>query len=415
MTDAADRQLAAQYEAFPYPQRDPREEARRLIVGSPSHLREIDHWIFGSRRPASTPLRALVAGGGTGDGTIMLAQQMAWAGRPGSVTWLDRSGTARQIAEARAAARNLDNIRFEEGSLLELEGSGLGPFDYIDCCGVLHHLPDPLAGLRSLASVLAPDGGMGLMVYAPHGRTGVYMLQDALRLLAPADEAPAARVDAARRLWRQVPETAWLKRNPWLTDHISGGDAGLYDLLLNSRDAAFTVPALDALVRAAGLRIACWVEPVRYDPDVYLPDPKLRARTAGLDAVQRAALAEAITGNMGIHIVYCVRADASVPEPPWTAPQAVPVLREMDGPTLAKGLPKDGTLPCTFDGLRVSLPLPRLANAILQRVDGRRCFGAIADELAANGVPREQFWRDLPALRRSMEAMNRLLIVAPPA
>ncbi|MFC7475920.1 class I SAM-dependent methyltransferase [Dankookia sp. GCM10030260] len=415
MTDAADRQLAAQYEAYPYPARDPREESRRLIVGSPSHLREIDHWIFGSRRPATTPLRALVAGGGTGDGTIMLAQQMAWAGRPGSVTWLDRSGAAKGIAEARAAARKLDNIRFAEGSLLELAGSGLGPFDYIDCCGVLHHLPDPLAGLRSLVSVLAPGGGLGLMVYAPHGRTGVYMLQDALRLLAPAEEAPAARVDAARRLWRQVPETAWLKRNPWLTDHVSGGDAGLYDLLLNPRDVAFSVPALDALVRAAGLRIACWVEPVRYDPDVYLPDPKLRARTAGLDPVQRAALAEAITGNMGIHIVYCVRAGDPVAEQPWTDPEAVPVLREMDGPTLAKGLPKDGTLPCSFDGLRVSLPLPRLANAILQRVDGRRSFGAIADELAANSVPREQVWRELPALRRSMEAMNRLLIAAPRA
>jgi SAM-dependent methyltransferase len=413
MTDAADRQLAAQYEAFPYPARDPREEAKRLIVGSPSHLREIDHWIFGSRRPANTPLRALVAGGGTGDGTIMLAQQMAWAGRPGSVTWLDRSGAARQVAEARAATRRLDNVRFEEGSLLELAGSGLGPFDYIDCCGVLHHLPDPLAGLKSLASVLAPGGGMGLMVYAPHGRTGVYMLQDALRLLAPTEEPPAARVDAARRLWKQVPETAWLKRNPWLTDHISGGDAGLYDLLLNPRDVAFTVPALDALVRAAGLRIVCWVEPVRYDPDAYLPDPRLRARTAALDPVRRAALAEAITGNMGIHIVYCVRADATVPDQPWTDPEAVPVLREMDGPTLAKGLPKDGTLPVTFDGLRVNLPLPRLANAILQRVDGRRSFGAIADELAANGVSREQFWRDLPALRRSMEAMNRLLIAAP--
>jgi SAM-dependent methyltransferase len=411
--DAADRQLAAQYEAYPYPARDPREEARRLIVGSPSHLREVDHWIFASRRPASTPLRALVAGGGTGDGTIMLAQQLAWAGRPGQVTWLDRSGAARKTAEARAAARGLENIRFEEGSLLDLPGAGLGPFDYIDCCGVLHHLPDPLAGLKALVSVLAPGGGLGLMVYAPHGRTGVYMLQDALRLLAPADEAPAARVDMARRLWRHAPETAWLKRNPWLTDHVSGGDAGLYDLLLNPRDVAFTVPALDALVRAASLRIACWVEPVRYDPDAYLPDPKLRARTAALDPIQRAALAEAITGNMGIHIVYCVRADAPALEPPWDDPAAVPVLREMDGPTLAKGLPKDGTLPVTFDGLRVNLPLPRLAGAILQRVDGRRSFGDIADELAANGVSREQFGKDLAALRRSLEAMNRLLIAAP--
>jgi SAM-dependent methyltransferase len=413
MSDAPDRHLAAQYEAFPYPARDPREEARRLIVGSPSHLREVDHWIFGGRRPASALLRALFAGGGTGDGTIMLAQQMAWAGRPGEVTWLDRSAAARRIAEGRAAARKLGNLRFENGSLLDLAGSGLGPFDYIDCCGVLHHLPDPLAGLRSLASVLAPGGGIGLMVYAPHGRTGVYMLQDALRLLAPEGEAPPARIDLARRLWRQVPETAWLKRNPWLTDHISGGDAGLYDLLLNPRDRAYTVPQLAELVAAAGLRIACWVEPVRYDPDAYLPDPRLRARTAAMTPTERAALAEAVTGNMGIHILYCRRAEEPEPERPWEDPEAVPTLREMDGAALAKGLPRDGTLPVTFDGLRVNLPLPRLAGAILQRVDGRRSFGAIADELAANGVSREAFWRDLAALRRSMEAMNRLLIAAP--
>lgn len=413
MTDAADSQLAAQYEAYPYPARDPRDEAKRLVVGSPSHLREVDHWIFGARRPASQPLRALVAGGGTGDGTIMLAQHLAWAGRPGEVTWLDRSSAARKIAAARAEARKLDNIRFVEGSLLDLPGSGLGPFDYIDCCGVLHHLPDPLAGLRALVGALAPGGGIGLMVYAPHGRTGVYMLQDALRLLAPPEEPPPARVDIARRLWRQAPETAWLRKNPWLTDHISGGDAGIYDLLLNPRDVAFTVPALEALVRAAGLRIACLVEPVRYDPDSYLSDPKLRARTAAMTPIQRAALAEAITGNMGIHIAYCVPADAPEVAPPWEDPEAVPVLREMDGPTLARNLPKDGVLPVSFDGLRVPLPLPRLAAAILQRVDGRRTLGAIADELAANGVAREAFWRDLAALRRGMEAMNRLLLAAP--
>ena len=137
---------------------DPREEAKRLVVGSPSHLREVDHWVFGAHRPASEPLRALVAGGGTGDGAIMLAQHLAWAGRPGEVVWLDRSRAARRIAEARAGARKLGNIRFVEGSLLDLPGSGLGPFDYIDCCGVLHHLPDPLAGLRALAGALAPGG-----------------------------------------------------------------------------------------------------------------------------------------------------------------------------------------------------------------------------------------------------------------
>jgi SAM-dependent methyltransferase len=411
--DATDSRLAAQYEAFPYPQRDPREEAKRLIIGSPSHLREVDHWVFGARRPASRALRALVAGGGTGDGTVMLAQHLAWAGRPGEVTWLDRSAAARRVVEARIAARRLDNVRVVEGSILDLPGSGLGPFDYIDCCGVLHHLPDPAEGLRALLSVLAPGGGLGLMVYAPHGRTGVYMLQDALRLLAPPEAAPAARIDMARRLWRHAPETAWLRRNPWLTDHLSGGDAGLYDLLLNPRDVAFTVPALHALLAGAGLRVACWVEPVRYDPDLFLTDPRLKARAAQLSPLERAALAEAAAGNMGIHVVYGVRQADPPLLPPWDDPAAVPVLREMDGPTVAKALPPNAALPVNFDGLRAALPLPRLAGAILQRVDGRRSLGAIADELAEAGVSREQFAHDLAALRHALERLNRLLLAAP--
>jgi SAM-dependent methyltransferase len=411
MTDAADAALAAQYEAYPYPQRDPRDEAKRLVVGSPSHLREVDHWIFGARRPAATPLKALVAGGGSGDATVMLAQQMATAGRAGRVTWLDRSAAARQVAGARVAARRLDNVAFEEGSILDLPGSGLGPFDYIDCCGVLHHLPDPAAGLRALVSVLAPGGGVGLMVYAPHGRTGVYMLQDALRLVAPADEAPATRVDIAKRLWKQAPETAWLRKNPWITDHLKGGDAGLYDLLLNPRDVAFSVPALAALLEAAGLEIRCLVEPFRYDPDSFLTDPRLRERTARLDPVQRAALAEAASGNMGIHIAYCVRRGQAV-LPDWTDPAAVPVLRELDGQRFAAGIPGDGVLRVAADGLVVPVALPRLAAAIIARVDGVRPVGEIGDALAANGVSREAFARDFAALARALERVNRLLLAA---
>ena len=412
MSDASDAALAAQYESYPYPQRDPRDEAKRLIVGSPSHLREVDHWIFGARRPAAQPLKALIAGGGSGDATLMLAQQMASAGRAGSVTWLDRSAAARKVAGARVAARSLDNVIFEEGSLLDLPASGLGPFDYIDCCGVLHHLPDPLAGLRALVSVLAPGGGVGLMVYAPHGRTGVYMVQEALRLLAPASQPPRERVEVAKRLWRQLPDTNWLRRNPWITDHVKGGDAGIYDLLLNPRDIAFTVPKLAGMVAAAGLEIRCLVEPFRYDPDSFLTDPRLRERTAGLDPVQRAALAEATSGNMGIHIAYCVRAGQAAPAPAWDDPDSVPVLRELDGPKLAATIPADGVLRIAFDGLTVPVALPRLAQAILARVDGQRSIGAIGDELAQMGVSREAFAKDFAAVARAMERVNRLLLAA---
>ena len=413
MTDATDARLAEQYEAYPYPRRDPRDEAKRLIVGSPGHLREIDHWVFGARRPASRPLHALIAGGGTGDATIMLAQQMAREGRAGSVTWLDRSAASLKIAQARAAARGLDNIVWEQRSLLELPGSGLGPFDYIDCCGVLHHLPDPAEGLRALLSVLAPGGGLGLMVYAPHGRTGVYMLQEALRLLAPADEAPAARLDVAKRVMRHLPETAWLRRNGFLDDHVNGGDAGLYDLLLNPRDRAFTVRELHALLAGEGLAVTCWVEPARYDPIPLLPDPRLRARVEALDPIDRAALAETLAGNVSAHIVYCVRRDERVERADPMAPDAVPVLRELSGSELAGGIAPDGTITFVVDGLRLPIALPPLAPAILRLVDGRRSVGEIAAELAQRGTGAEAFERAWRATFGALEKLNRLLLAAP--
>jgi SAM-dependent methyltransferase len=413
MTDATDLRLAGQYEAYPYPMRDPRDEAKRLIVGSPSHIREIDHWIFGAARPASRPLNALVAGGGTGDATIMLAQQMTTPGRPGRVTWLDRSTAALTIAQARAEARKLTNIAWEQRSLLDLPGSGLGPFDYIDCCGVLHHLPDPAEGLRALLSVLAPGGGMGLMVYAPHGRTGVYMMQDALRRLAPPDQTPQQRLDVARRVMKHLPETQWLRHNRNFDDHINGGDAGLYDLLLNPRDRAYTVPELSALLTEAGLRVTCWIEPIRYDPAPLLPDPKLRARLASMDLTERAALAEALAGNMAVHMVYCVRANEPIHHPDPNAATAIPICREIDGETLARGIRPDGILWVNFDGLRIPVALPPLATAILPLIDGQRSVGQIGTILAGRGTKPEGFSKAWSQTFGALERINRVLLAAP--
>jgi SAM-dependent methyltransferase len=412
MTDATDSRLADQYEAYPYPARDPRDEAKRLIVGSPSHLREIDHWVFAARRPRTTPLRALFAGGGTGDGAIMLATHLARENRPGTVTHLDRSTAAQSLARARAAARGL-TIDFHHASLLDLETSGLGPFDYIDCCGVLHHLPDPAAGLRALLSVLAPGGGMGLMLYAPHGRTGVYMLQDALRALAPPEHPPAARLDVARRVMRHLPETAWLRRNTYFGDHIDGGDAGLYDLLLNPRDRAYTVTKMASLISGAGLAITSFMEPMRYDPAAFLPDPKLRARIAEMAPIQRAALAEDLAGNMSTHVLYVARTNEQPAPPDPMAPTAIPVAREMPAAELARNIRPDGVLPFLFDGLRVPVALPPLAAAILRLIEGQRTVAAIRDHLAARGTTPHAFDRAWRQTFDALSATNRILLAAP--
>jgi hypothetical protein len=107
-----------QYEAYPYPARDPVDEAKRLIVGSPSNPVEVDHMIFGGKRNWKKPFRALFAGGGTGDALIMMAQKLSTAKCPAEITYLDMSTASRKVAEARAKARGLTNITFITGDLM---------------------------------------------------------------------------------------------------------------------------------------------------------------------------------------------------------------------------------------------------------------------------------------------------------
>ncbi len=371
-----------QYEAYPYPARDPKDERTRLIAGSPSNLAEIDHYVFAGRGDFAKPFRALVAGGGTGDAAIMLAQHLSdgsrehGGGSPGEVVYLDLSDAAREIAEARAEQRGLTNISFHRGSLLELPQLGLGSFDYIDCCGVLHHLEDPPAGLKSLAEALRPAGGMGLMVYAPHGRTGVYPAQAMLRDLGkdlPLDE----RVVLARRLLDALPASNWLRRNPFLGDHKKS-DAELVDLLLHTRDRAYSVAQVGALVAGAGLRLVSFIEPARYEPGSYLKDAVLLKRLAALDPLARAAFAEDLAGNIKKHIFYVVK-DGNGADTVARAdgPDVVPVMREVPGPDLARAVAKGGRIVAEFDGLSLKLALPRLAAPILTRVDGRATLGGI--------------------------------------
>jgi len=403
--------VRAQYEALPYPPRDPREEAIRLITGTPSHILEINHYLFAGRLNFNRPFRALVAGGGTGDACIMLAQQMADRRCPGEVVYLDLSTASREVCEARAKARGLRNIQFLTGSLLDLPTMNIGTFDYIDCTGVLHHLPDPTAGIQALASVLQPEGGMGVMLYGQYGRTGVYPLQEILRTIAPPSMAIEDRIAMAKRLMRFLPTTNLFRRNPYLNDHVTGGDAGLYDLLLHSCDRAYTVPEIGTLASSAGLRVVAFLEPVRYEPATYMSDPVIARQASSLPLMERAAFAERLAGNLRTHVFYATRANYDTVARPEDT-QAIPVLREMDAHKLAAGLQPGQPLVANLDGFPWRAQLPALAPRIIAQIDGRRSVAEIYTSLGAQGgLPQwDDFYAQFEDLYVKLHGVNHLLL-----
>lgn len=403
--------VRAQYEALPYPPREPRDEAIRLITGTPSHILEINHYLFAGRLNFNRPFRALVAGGGTGDACIMMAQQMVDRRCPGEVHYIDLSTASRAVCEARAKARGLRNITFHTGSLLDLPNMGLGEFDYIDCTGVLHHLPDPAAGMKALSAMLHSEGGMGVMLYGQYGRTGVYPLQEMLRTLAPLSQTIEDRIAMAKRLIRFLPTTNLFRRNPYLNDHVTGGDAGLYDLLLHSIDRAYTVPEIGTLAGDAGLRVVAFLEPVRYEPSTYMSDPVIARQVSSLPLLERAAFAERLAGNLRTHVFYATRANYDTVARPEDT-QAIPVLREMDARKLAEGIQPGAPLLANLDGFPWRAQLPALASRIVSQIDGRKSVAEIYTAMGAQGglPPWEEFYAQFEDLYVKLNGVNHLLL-----
>lgn len=369
---AASDQLQAMYEALPYPARDPEDERKRLVRTGLDFLPKISHYCHDGRWNADQPWRALVAGGGTGDSLIFLAEQLR--GSPSELVYLDFSKASLEIARRRAEIRGFDHVSFVHASILNVDELGLEPFDYINCSGVLHHLPDPLDGLIKLRELLTPTGALGLMVYARYGRTAVYQVQALMRLLAgTADQA--TQITLTKKMLDALPDSNWFKRSPDLhSDHLQHGDAGLADLFLNPIDRAYSIPELYAWLAAADLHLIEFADhKLAYDPALYVTDPTLLRAIQQKDRIEQQAIAELMSGAIIKHTFY------AAPQPRRPArldDQTVPVAAfELDMPKLVQTISQAArgtSVALEKPGARLNLPVNPISVGFFQHLaDGR--------------------------------------------
>ena len=222
-----------------------RTDAARIIISSglPESYRE--------------DLSILIAGCGTSQ-----AAKHALRWPAAQVTGIDFSATSVRYTEALKRKYNLNNLQVHQlpiERVSELETT----FDWIVCTGVLHHLEDPDAGLQALRGLLKPDGAMHLMVYAPYGRTGIYMLQEFCRRIGirPTDEGIRDLVAALKALPPGHPLEHLLREAPDFRQ-----EAELADALLHPHDRAYSVPQLFDFIERAGLAFGRWVKQAPYLP-----------------------------------------------------------------------------------------------------------------------------------------------------
>jgi hypothetical protein len=175
---------------------------------------------------------------------------------------------------------------------------------------VLHHLADPDEGLRALRSVLEPDGAMQLMVYAPYGRAGIYMLQEFCRRIGvhATDANIRDLIAALGALPPGHPLQSLLSQAP---DFRS--EAALADALLHPQDRAYSVPQLFDFLDRAGLAFGRWVRQAPYSVHcgVVAKIPQA-SRMARLPLPEQFAAIELFRGTMVRHSVIAYRNDVSV-------------------------------------------------------------------------------------------------------
>ena len=420
-------EVRGQYEALPYPARDPKDERKRLLRTWLDDLPMINHYGFAGRQSFANGFRALVAGGGTGDATIFLAEQLR--GTDAEIVHLDLSEASLEIARKRAAERKLANIRFMRESLLDLPRLALGKFDYVNCVGVLHHLPDPDAGLRALLEVLAGDGVLGLMVYALYGRTGVYQAQAMMKLVNDPSLDRGTRLANTRQMLEALPKSSWFKRGEDLYNDHRHGDAGLYDLLLHSQDRAYTVGELyEWLVDGHGLHLE--LTDVNAGRSAYLPamlmgprPPAVLESIRKLPARRQYEIAEVFTGRIQTHSFFATRSPRRAP---YGDVSYIPFFfhEPLTGPHLAAVFERAGgrsfVLDHTHTGLSLTLNPGRYAPFILRHIDGERSFREIFDRVREDRHATEAelsdaaLFEDFRATYEAFNALERLLLKARP-
>ena len=415
--------VRAQYEQFPFPMRDPRDEAGGLIVTEQDSLGKLNHFCYGGRRNFGNGFRVLVAGGGTGDHTIFLAEQLR--NYDAGVTYIDISRASQEIAMERARVRGLENIEWHHGSILDVASLGLAPFDLISCTGVLHHLPEPERGLAALRSVLAPQGAMSLMLYGRMGRLSIYAGQELMRLVNQGVDDPKLKTRNARAVLQGLPQTHWLLRGGDPKEILVSfleDESNLYDTLLHEQDRAYSVTEIYELLAGADLELIEFVSFMSrvpsfrylYNPMVWITDPELRAHIATLPRPKQQAIAEAVNCMITCHSFYASPNAAGRIATP-DDPDMVPFFLYFDAGNLSQHLRDAAGRECaiTYRHSTVRFEPGRYSADLVEAIDGSRSLREIFDlvrERIGVQLPREELWRDFMAFYQPLNSLDVILL-----
>ena len=186
----------------------------------------------------------LIAGCGTGSHAIQTAMRI----RHQSMTAIDLSRRSLAFAKRKSIDYGYEYIDFKEMDILNVSMLNK-KFDIIESVGVLHHMQEPLAGLKCLVDVLKPGGLMNIGLYSKIARRYILKakeIYDAPDKYVSDDDIREARVTLMNSDDKDLVRNVSLQK-----DFYSLHDCR--DLIFHENENNYDVDELSDLLAEAGL------------------------------------------------------------------------------------------------------------------------------------------------------------------
>jgi len=385
------------YERYPYPRPiNSLDKYRQLWQDR--QRRRADYHLFWPSKSYREDYSILIAGCGTSQ-----AAKHALRWPAAQVVGIDFSATSVQCTEGLKRKYDLNNLQVHQLPIEQVKDLGTS-FDQIVCTGVLHHLANPDVGLRALHDVLKPDGAMHLMVYAPYGRAGIYLLQEFCNRIdiQATDEEIRDIIAALRALPPGHPLENLMREAPDFRE-----ESGLADALLNPRDRAYSVPQLFDFIERGGLAFGRWVRQAPYIPKCgAISNIPQAPRIAQLPLVDQYAEVELFRGTIVTHSVVLYRNDSpdrqlvSFAGDDWIS--YVPI-RMPDTICIQERLPRGAAAVLinqnhTYRDL--VMPIDSTEKSLFDAVDGNSSIGDIMQTLSSSQIMARAFFERLGGMTR---------------
>ncbi len=232
--DSVSLLVKQQYEANPYP-RWIKSDPNIKVMTVEDYLRTQFPSSPFKFRNSSGKIEILVAGCGTGRHAIEIAQKF-WDAK---ILAIDLSLTSLCYAKRKTDELGLKNIEYAQADIMKIHSIGR-TFDFIESSGVLHHLAEPLAGWKSLLSLLRPRGIMNIALYSECARQSVVAARSFI-----AEHGYMTTPEDIRRLRQDImalEENTQLTQLTMFRDFFSLSECR--DLIFHVQEHRYTLPEL---------------------------------------------------------------------------------------------------------------------------------------------------------------------------